>query len=86
MKMQGHTGGVIIYMSVGSFFPKDPKKPLHFTIVDRGVTIKENVSSFLETEISGGEAIQWAMVSGNTTKREVGRLGIRCYIRIYQAQ
>lgn len=60
----------------GQFFPRDPKKPLHFTIVDRGITIKENVSSFLEREISASEAIQWAMVSGNTTKREVGGLGL----------
>lgn len=71
------THGRCDYIHVcGQFFPRDPKKPLHFTIVDRGITIKENVSSFLEREISASEAIQWAMVSGNTTKREVGGLGL----------
>ena len=71
------THGRCNYIHVcGQFFPRNPKKPLHFTIVDRGITIKENVSSFLKREISASEAIQWAMVSGNTTKREVGGLGL----------
>ena len=71
------THGRCDYIHVcGQFFPRNPKKPLHFTIVDRGITIKENVSSFLKREISASEAIQWAMVSGNTTKREVGGLGL----------
>ena len=58
------------------FFPKAPKKPLHFTIVDKGITIKENVCNFLAESLSGSETIQWAMVRGNSTKKEVGGLGL----------
>lgn len=60
----------------GQFFPKAPKKPLHFTIVDKGITIKENVCNFLAESLSGSETIQWAMVRGNSTKKEVGGLGL----------
>jgi ATP-binding region, ATPase-like protein len=60
----------------GQFFPKTAKKPLHFTIVDKGVTIKENVSNFLKNDILGSEAIKWAMISGHSTKKEVGGLGL----------
>lgn len=52
----------------GQFFPKSPTKPLFFTIVDKGVTIKENVTKFLKKDMSGSDAIEWAMKSGNTTK------------------
>ncbi|WP_051224623.1 hypothetical protein [Flavobacterium tegetincola] len=52
----------------GQFFPKDPDKPLQFTIVDKGVNIKENVSNYLKREMMGDDAIEWAMVKGNTTK------------------
>ena len=60
----------------GQFFPKAPKKPLHFTIVDKGITIKENVCNFLAESLSGSETIQWAIVRGNSTKQEVGGLGL----------
>lgn len=61
----------------GQFFPKAAKKPLHFTIVDKGVTIKENVCNFLNKSLSASEAIKWAIVLGNTTKKEeVGGLGL----------
>ena len=52
----------------GQFFPKKESKPLHFTIVDKGINIKENVSRFLERDIPAAEAISWAMIKGNTTK------------------
>jgi len=52
------------------------KKPLHFTIVDKGITIKENVCNFLAESLSGSETIQWAIVRGNSTKQEVGGLGL----------
>ena len=60
----------------GQFFPKAPKKPLHFTIVDKGITIKENVCNHLAKNLSGSETIQWAIVRGNSTKQEVGGLGL----------
>ena len=52
----------------GQFFPRNPDKPLQFTIVDRGVNIKQNVSTYLHREIEAPDAIEWAMVKGNTTK------------------
>lgn len=52
----------------GQFFPKKINKPLHFTIVDKGINIKENVSNFLHRNIDAEEAIDWAMQKGNTTK------------------
>lgn len=71
------THGKCNYIHIcGQIFPKAPKKPLHFTIVDKGITIKENVCNFLAESLSGSEAIQWAMVRGNSTKQEVGGLGL----------
>ncbi|HNS41892.1 MAG TPA: hypothetical protein PKN22_03975 [Taishania sp.] len=52
----------------GQFFPRKVDKPLHFTIVDKGVNIKQNVSDYLNKEIGGADAIEWAMIKGNTTK------------------
>lgn len=52
----------------GQFFPQKPYKPLNFTIVDKGVNIKENVSNFLKKDMGAAEAIDWAMKKGNTTK------------------
>lgn len=71
------THGKCNYIHIcGQIFPKAPKKPLHFTIVDKGATIKENVCDFLSKSLSGSEAIQWAIVRGNSTKKEVGGLGL----------
>lgn len=53
----------------GQFFPRKPNKPLYFTIVDKGITIKENVVKYLQNnEMTSAETIEWAMQSGNTTK------------------
>jgi signal transduction histidine kinase len=52
----------------GQFFPRKDVKPLHFTIVDKGINIQENVNKFLDEELNAGEAIKWAMKKGNTTK------------------
>lgn len=52
----------------GQFFPKKESKPLHFTIVDKGINIKQNVSQFLGLELEATKAIKWAMIKGNTTK------------------
>ena len=61
--------GLCSYIHVcGQFYPQKNLKPLHFTIVDKGVTIKDNVSKHLKKDISGIDAIEWAMKLGNTTK------------------
>lgn len=52
----------------GQFYPKKPDKPLHFTIVDKGVNIKQNVSAFFNKDLNAADAIEWAMKKGNTTK------------------
>ena len=57
-----------IIHTCGQYFPRLESKPLKFTIVDRGINIKENVSRYLNREIGGMEAIDWAMQKGNTTK------------------
>jgi hypothetical protein len=52
----------------GQYFPKMPDKPLNITIVDTGRNFQENISSYLKKPIDAVEAIDWAMVNGNTTK------------------
>lgn len=52
----------------GQFFPRKQDKPLHFTVVDKGENIKQNVSKYLNKNIDATEAIKWAMIKGNTTK------------------
>lgn len=52
----------------GQFYPKKQDKPLHFTIVDKGVNIKQNVSAYFNKDIEATDSIIWAMKKGNTTK------------------
>ncbi|MBE8726960.1 ATP-binding protein [Flavobacterium hungaricum] len=54
--------------SCGQFYPNKLNKPLYFTIVDKGVNIKQNVSAFFNQDIDAANAIEWAMKKGNTTK------------------
>ncbi len=44
-------------------------KRLDFTIVDLGKTIKENVNEYLKNNLSGEDAIKWAVAEGHTTKQ-----------------
>lgn len=53
----------------GQYFPRKPQKPLNVTIVDTGKNIHENISEFLQKDISAIDAIEWAMINGNTTKK-----------------
>ncbi|HEY5124527.1 MAG TPA: ATP-binding protein [Ignavibacteria bacterium] len=54
----------------GQYYPNKYKgKRLDITIVDLGITIKRNVNEYLQKELTGYEAIEWAMQYGNTTKR-----------------
>lgn len=64
------THGACDYIhTCGQYFPKKADKPLHFTIVDKGVNIKQNVNDFLNENLKADEAIKWAMQKGNTTKK-----------------
>lgn len=58
----------------GQFFPQ--KKKLDITIVDIGVGIHHNVSSFLNKDIQQDEAIEWAMQKLNSTRGDIGGLGL----------
>lgn len=53
---------------------------LEMTIVDCGQTIPGNVNTFFSSkgreELNHCEAIEWAFISGNTTKTETGGLGL----------
>lgn len=61
--------------TAGQFFPQ--KKKFDFTIVDMGVGIKTNVNSFLKAQLTGGEAISWAIQKQNSTRiGEPGGLGL----------
>lgn len=52
----------------GQYFSSESIKRLDMTIVDMGQTIKSNVNDYLHTNLSGSEAIEWALAYGNTTK------------------
>lgn len=54
--------------SCGQFYSQKPPPRIDFTIVDIGKTIKRNVSDFKNREVTGIEAIQWALKENNTTK------------------
>ncbi|RED25041.1 hypothetical protein BD847_1780 [Flavobacterium cutihirudinis] len=61
----------------GQLFPNQKNKPLNFTIVDLGINIKENVNVSKNISLTACEAIEWAMIEGNTTKvNEPGGLGL----------
>lgn len=59
-------GGSNDIFSCGQFYPKSNK--LDFTIVDLGKSIKANVNKYLNKNLNGIEAIDWAVQEGNTTK------------------
>ncbi|MFZ5515368.1 MAG: ATP-binding protein [Candidatus Zhuqueibacterota bacterium] len=50
----------------GQYYPR--KLKLDFTVVDLGVTIKKNVVEYLGNNLSGKQAIKWAVAENNTTK------------------
>jgi hypothetical protein len=54
--------------SCGQFYPQKQPPRIDFTIVDMGKTIKKNVNDFLHKNISGIDAIKWALQENNTTK------------------
>lgn len=62
-----HTSTSFIF-ACGQFFPK--KNVLDFTIVDIGGGIKNKVNEFLQENKNATDAIKWALIDGNTTKRD----------------
>lgn len=61
-------GGCAEIFSCGQFYPRKNPPRIDFTIVDVGRTIKSNVGGYLEKNISGVDAIRWAVQESNTTK------------------
>lgn len=63
----------------GQFFPQ--KRRLDFTISDAGIGIRENVRRYFQNNrINSCNAIRWALMEGNTTKRgkrQPGGLGLK---------
>lgn len=55
----------------GQYYPNINR--VRFSMADLGVGIRQNVSSFLNTAISGLDAIRWALERGNSTR--LGRPG-----------
>ena len=72
-------GGCTHVYSCGQHYPKKKPPRLDFTIVDLGKTIKKNVSDYLNSPITGVEAINWAVTEGHTTKsgNHPGGLGLK---------
>ena len=63
-----HGGNEIPFVfSCGQYF-RD-KQRLDFTVVNCGISIKKNVEDFLGKPCSGVETIEWALASGNTTRK-----------------
>lgn len=59
----------------GQFFPR--KNKIFFTVADLGIGIKSQVSRYFGKAISSIDAIYWALVEGNTTKKNSsGGLGL----------
>lgn len=56
----------------GQYFPR--KKKLYFTITNLGITIKENIESFLKK--NNDKSIEWALKNTNSTKDIPGGIGL----------
>lgn len=63
-----HTNTRYVY-ACGQYYPKNSL--LDFTLSDQGEGIRTKVSEFLNKPLSSVEAIRWAIVDGNTTKKDI---------------
>ncbi|HOZ30013.1 MAG TPA: hypothetical protein PLL66_03770 [Bacteroidales bacterium] len=67
--------------SCGQFYPNKIPPRIDFTIVDIGKSIKKNVNDFLNSDLTGVDAILWALADNNTTKPKAknipGGLGLK---------
>ncbi len=72
-----HSGTSLGIFSCGQFFPR--RHRLNFALADLGVGIRQNVSEYINLDISAEEAIVWATEGNNTTKRGgvPGGLGLK---------
>ncbi|MFT4072238.1 MAG: hypothetical protein QM654_10040 [Dysgonamonadaceae bacterium] len=61
-----HTDSPFIF-ACGQFFPQN--KTLDFTIADMGEGIRNKVNLFLQEKKVATDAIKWALIDGNTTKK-----------------
>ena len=59
-------GGCKFVFSSGQHYPQ--KYKLCFTIADIGITVKDNVSRFLDKPVSGTAAVEWAVEHNHTTR------------------
>lgn len=74
-----HTNAERLY-TCGQYFPK--KKLLYFTVVDSGETIPYNVTHFFQDHglILNGFSVNWAIQSGNSTRRSDSPGGLGLYL------
>lgn len=71
---QLHSESDFIY-TCGQFFPT--KHTIEFTITDTGIGFKNRVNNRFETSLSSVQAIEWAMIDGNSTKQDIsGGIGL----------
>lgn len=69
-----HSESEHIY-TCGQFFPQ--KEKIEFTITDTGVGFKNNINRRFNSKMSSTQAIKWAMVDGNSTKKDIsGGIGL----------
>jgi hypothetical protein len=64
-RTHGHCNNIF---TCGQIIQEEGISRLDFTIVDLGRTIKYNVNDYLNANLSGSDAIEWALKSGHTTK------------------
>lgn len=62
-----HGNSAYVY-SCGQYYPTKKPPRIDFTIVDLGKSIKTNVNNFLKKQLTGEDAIKWAVEGQNTTK------------------
>lgn len=67
----------------GQFFPR--KNTIEFSITDIGIGIKNRIQKYENIDIPAEKAIQWAMIPGNSTKRDdPGGLGLALLLEFTQ--
>ena len=72
-----HSETILGIFTCGQYFPT--KERIDFTIVDRGIGIKEKIRKEIGKKMQGDEAIAWALEERNTTRKGdiPGGLGLK---------
>ncbi|PIU19039.1 MAG: ATP-binding protein [Elusimicrobia bacterium CG08_land_8_20_14_0_20_44_26] len=72
-----HSETILGIFTCGQYFPT--KERIDFTIVDRGIGIKEKIRKEIGEKMQGDEAIAWALEERNTTRKGdiPGGLGLK---------